>query len=162
MTSGDERQTPVNHNANTSDFDVDGAAAISDNGVDALLSPDIIGGGVLCNDASGMCVWREGKIDTSQAGTYTTIMELAGRLSGANANANMNMNASHDTTPTDTAESENGNSATTATSSLETPLLQLPLVTMETDRATLLIKEYNHDNGPHTLVWRVPRAAVHV
>ena len=103
-------------------------------GIDALLSFPI-NGGALCNDSLGLCIGSKGKIDTSQSGVYTTIARLAARL-GEN-------NADDSSSGRSRSESEVIETSTNAVA---------PLVTIETNRATLLVKEYEGN----AVVFRVP------
>ena len=80
------------------------------------------GTGILCTDASGLCLSAEGVAATPQsdeaAGTYTSLLRLASQLQGGVASS--------------------------------------PLVTIETDEASTLIKSYD---GGHTVALTVPNAA---
>lgn len=107
----------------------------SQEGVDCLLTPPV-NGGALCNDALGLCIGSRGTIDTAQSGIYTTIARLAARLDEQYA---------------DNDERPRGEIESTGTSSSAVT----PLVTIETDRATVLVKEYEGN----AVVFRVPRCS---
>lgn len=88
--------------------------------VDSLVSGDREGvGGILCNDASGLCLSSTGAIDSSHSGIYTNLVRLAAQLQHGEA--------------TDTA----------------------PLITIETDQAAILVKEYDG----HAVAVRVPSSS---
>lgn len=106
----------------------------SQQGIDALLNPPV-NGGILCNDAQGLCIGSRGSIDTSQSGVYTTLARLAVRLD--------EWCTDKDTRPTNDFEAPGGGGNSIAT----------PLITIETDRSTLLVKELEGK----AVVFRVPR-----
>lgn len=91
------------------------------------------GGGALCNDKNGLCLGYEGSIEASKSGIYTSIARIASLLdntidgSSASAKSNGSM------------KKENN---------------EVPLISIQTDQATLLVKEY----GGRTIVFRVPAA----
>ena len=112
----------------------DGAASTqSQDGIGALLSSPT-NGGALCNDSLGLCIGSRGTIDTSQSGMYTTIARLAARLGQNDNEDEQDLNRQ-------SRGGEDGTSNAVA-----------PLVTIETDRATLLVKEYEGN----AVVFRVP------
>lgn len=87
------------------------------------------GGGALCNDENGLCLGSRGDIDTSQSGCYTAIAKLASQLDNTvDGQSTKNIN------------NNNG---------------EMPLVTIQTEKAALLVKEY----GGRTVVFRVPTEA---
>jgi len=107
------------------------AAVIADiTGMNGLLAERMAeGGGALCNDRNGQCLGSRGNIDASQSGIYTSIAKLASMLdSGSNLGSNEQQ---------------------------QQQLAEVPLVTIQTDKATLLVKEY----GGRTVVFRVPAEA---
>jgi hypothetical protein len=106
----------------------------SQQGIDVLLSPPV-NGGILCNDAQGLCIGSRGTIDTSQSGIYTTLARLAVRLD--------ERCAVKDQPPTDDIEAPRGEGIRVTT----------PLITIETDRSTVLVKELEGK----AIVFRVPR-----
>lgn len=106
----------------------------SQQGIDALLNPPV-SGGILCNDAQGLCIGSRGTIDTSQSGIYTTLARLAVRLD--------EQCTDKDKPPTNDLEAPGGGGGSTTT----------PLITIETDRSTLLVKELEGK----AVVFRVPR-----
>ena len=83
------------------------------------------GGGCLVNDSNGLCLGSAGNIDASRASIFTTISKLAGQLDSS------------------VDGSGSGN------------IPESPLVTIQTDDASLLVKEYG---GNKTVVFRVPNA----
>ena len=89
------------------------------------------GGGALCNDPNGLCLGYEGSIDASKSGIYTSIAKLAGMLSSSSGESNSSNNSND----------KKGNN-------------EVPLVSIQTERASLLVKEY----GGRTIVFRVPNA----
>jgi hypothetical protein len=109
----------------------------SQQGIDVLLSPHV-NGGILCNDAQGLCLGARGTIDTSQSGIYTTLARLAVRLDGQCADKGQRPT---DDTSTEAPRGEEGIRATA------------PLITIETDRSTLLVKQLEGK----AVVFRVPR-----
>lgn len=87
------------------------------------------GGGALCNDENGLCLGSRGDIGTSQSGCYTAIAKLASQLDNTvDGQSTKNIN------------NNNG---------------EMPLVTIQTEKAALLVKEY----GGRTVVFRVPTEA---
>ena len=83
------------------------------------------GGGCLVNDSNGLCLGSAGNIDASKASIFTSISKLAGQL----------------------------DSSVDGSGSGNVP--ESPLVTIQTDNASLLVKEYG---GNKTVVFRVPNA----
>ncbi|KAL3822249.1 hypothetical protein ACHAXA_005882 [Cyclostephanos tholiformis] len=81
------------------------------------------GGGVLCNDQNGLCLGFRGDIDASRSGIYTSIAKLASELDG---------------TVDGSGGGDNSN--------------DMPLVSIQTEKSALLVKEY----GGRTVVFRVP------
>jgi hypothetical protein len=75
------------------------------------------GTGILCTDASGLCVASEGSIDVGASGVYTNMVRLASKLQGYSREAE-------------------------------------PIITIETDESTTLIKSYDG----HTVALKVPTA----
>ena len=96
-------------------------------GMSGLLAERLAaGGGALCNDERGLCLGSRGDVDASAAGVYTSIAKLAGQLD-------------------DGVEGGGGGGARR----------EAPLVTLQTETAALLVKEY----GGRTVVFRVPKEA---
>eukprot|EP00580_Thalassiosira_gravida_P008511 CAMPEP_0201643460 /NCGR_PEP_ID=MMETSP0493-20130528/28239_1 /ASSEMBLY_ACC=CAM_ASM_000838 /TAXON_ID=420259 /ORGANISM="Thalassiosira gravida, Strain GMp14c1" /LENGTH=180 /DNA_ID=CAMNT_0048117883 /DNA_START=28 /DNA_END=570 /DNA_ORIENTATION=- len=92
-------------------------------GMNGLLAERMAeGGGALCNDRNGQCLGSRGNIDASQAGIYTSIAKLASML---DSGSNVGSDQQQ---------------------------LEVPLVTIQTEKAALLVKEY----GGRTVVFRVP------
>ncbi len=119
----------ANHNSGTND---------SSDGIQKLLAERMAtGGGALCNDPNGLCLGYEGSIDASKSGIYTSIAKLAGMLSSSSSSSS-NSNTSN-TSNNDNAKKGNN---------------EVPLVSIQTERASLLVKEY----GGRTIVFRVPNA----
>lgn len=104
-------------------------------GIDEILSIEK-GGGALCNDASGLCIGSRGNISTTQAGAYTNIAKLASQLSGEEGDSNTGGKGKEEQQKEQQQHQVNG----------------FPLITIETDEAALLVKEYDG----HTVVVRVP------
>ena len=93
-------------------------------GMSGLLAERMAeGGGALCNDENGLCLGVRGDIDASKSGVYTAIAKLASQL--------------------DSTVSGSGSSSEQQ---------EVPLVTIQTEKAALLVKEY----GGRTVVFRVP------
>ena len=104
-------------------------------GIHTLLAERMAeGGGALCNDKNGLCLGYEGSIEASKSGIYTSIARIASLLdntidgSSASASANKSNN---------NMKKENN---------------EVPLISIQTEQATLLEKEY----GGRTIVFRVP------
>ena len=113
-----------NNNNNTND---------GSDGIQKLLAERMAtGGGALCNDPNGLCLGYEGSIDASKSGIYTSIAKLAGMLSSSSGESNSSNNSNN---------AKKGNN-------------EVPLVSIQTERASLLVKEY----GGRTIVFRVPNA----
>lgn len=94
-------------------------------GMSGLLAERMAeGGGALCNDQNGLCLGSRGDIDDSKSGIYTAIAKLAGQLDS-------------------TVEGSGGKSNQQG---------EVPLVTIQTEKASLLVKEY----GGRTVVFRCP------
>jgi hypothetical protein len=94
------------------------------NGMSRLLADRMAeGGGVLCNDQNGLCLGFRGDIDASRSGIYTSIAKLASQLDST-VDGSGGGNNSHD----------------------------VPLISIQTEKSTLLVKEY----GERTVVFRVP------
>ncbi len=91
------------------------------------------GGGALCNDKNGLCLGYEGSIEASKSGIYTSIARIASLLDNT----------------------IDGSSASAKSSgSMKKENNEVPLISIQTDQATLLVKEY----GGRTIVFRVPAA----
>ena len=96
-------------------------------GMSGLLAERMAeGGGALCNDENGLCLGTQGNIDASQSGCYTAISKLAKQLDS-------------------TVDGSGGNNTTG----------EVPLISIQTENAALLVKEY----GGQTVVFRVPTEA---
>jgi hypothetical protein len=118
----------VNHN--------NSGANDSSDGIQKLLAERMAtGGGALCNDPNGLCLGYEGSIDASKSGIYTSIAKLAGMLSSSSSSSSSNNNSSKNN------NAKKGNN-------------EVPMVSIQTERASLLVKEY----GGRTIVFRVPNA----
>ena len=78
------------------------------------------GGGVLCNDQNGLCLGFRGDIDASRSGIYTSIAKLASQL---------------DSTVDGSGGGDNSH--------------DVPLISIQTEKSTLLVKEY----GERTVVY---------
>lgn len=108
----------------------------SSDGIQKLLAERMAtGGGALCNDPNGLCLGYEGSIDASKSGIYTSIAKLAGMLSSSSSSSSSNNNSSKNN------NAKKGNN-------------EVPMVSIQTERASLLVKEY----GGRTIVFRVPNA----
>ena len=83
------------------------------------------GGGALINDQNGLCLGSQGDISTNNSGVYTSIAKLANML---------------DSTIDGSSSSSNQQQA------------DVPLVSIQTEKAALLVKEY----GGRTAVFKVP------
>ena len=95
-------------------------------GMSGLLAERMAeGGGALCNDQNGLCLGYQGDINATNSGVYTSIAKLASQL--------------------DSTVDGSGNNANNQQQAV-------PLVTIQTDKAALLVKEY----GGRTVVFRVP------
>ncbi len=93
-------------------------------GMSGLLAERMAeGGGVLCNDQNGLCLGFRGDIDASRSGIYTSIAKLASQLD-----------------------------STVDGSGVRNNLQDVPLVSIQTEKSALLVKEY----GGRTVVFRVP------
>ncbi|KAL7538140.1 hypothetical protein ACHAXR_008312 [Thalassiosira sp. AJA248-18] len=102
-------------------------AADDAKGMSGLLAERMAeGGGALCNDQNGLCLGSRGNIDASQSGVYTAIAKLAGQLDS-------------------TVDGSGGGNQQ-----------EVPLVSIQTETAALLVKEYD---GGRTVVFRVPTEA---
>jgi hypothetical protein len=93
-------------------------------GMSGLLAERMAeGGGVLCNDQNGLCLGFRGDIDASRSGIYTSIAKLASQLDS-------------------TVDGSGGGNNPQ----------DVPLVSIQTEKSALLVKEY----GGRTVVFRVP------
>ncbi len=93
------------------------------------------GSGILCNDANGLCLGYRGTIDACQSGSYTSLTKLASLLDG-------------------TAHKSGGdNGAKGSEGEEESAAAAAPIVSIQTDKATILLKEYG---GGRTVAVRVP------
>jgi hypothetical protein len=93
-------------------------------GMSGLLAERMAeGGGVLCNDQNGLCLGFRGDIDASRSGIYTSIAKLASQLDS-------------------TVDGSGGRNIPQ----------DVPLVSIQTEKSALLVKEY----GGRTVVFRVP------
>jgi len=105
---------------------------INTDGIHTLLDERMAeGGGALCNDQNGLCLGYEGSIDASKSGIYTSIAKLASLLDN-------------------TIDGPSSSSANK--SNMKKGNNEVPLISIQTDQATLLVKEY----GGRTIVFRVP------
>ena len=107
-------------------------------GIQTLLAERMAeGGGALCNDQNGLCLGYEGSIEASKSGIYTSIARIAGLLDNSidGSSASTSSSAKKDTT--NNMKKENN---------------EVPLISIQTEQATLLVKEY----GGRTIVFRVP------
>ena len=109
--------------------------AVVKNSMSGLLAERMVeGGGALCNDQNGLCLGSQGDIDTSKSGVYTSIAKLASMLDS-------------------TVDGSSGGSAKNNTNQQQQQQQQeVPLVSIQTEKAALLVKEY----GGRTVVFRVP------
>lgn len=99
-------------------------------GMSGLLAERMAeGGGALCNDQNGLCLGHQGDINATNSGVYTSIAKLASQL--------------------DSSIDGKGNTTNNQQQAI-------PLVTIQTDKAALLVKEY----GGRTVVFRVPSKSV--
>ncbi|KAL3768089.1 hypothetical protein ACHAW5_009146 [Stephanodiscus triporus] len=97
-------------------------------GMSGLLAERMAeGGGVLCNDQNGLCLGFRGDIDASRSGIYTSIAKLASQLDS-------------------TVDGSGGGNNPQ----------DVPLVSIQTEKSALLVKEY----GGRTVVFRVPNTSV--
>ena len=87
------------------------------------------GGGALINDQNGLCLGSQGDISTNNSGVYTSIAKLANMLDS-------------------TVDGSSGSSSNQQQA-------EVPLVSIQTEKAALLVKEY----GGRTVVFRVPTEA---
>ena len=88
------------------------------------------GGGALINDQNGLCLGSQGDISTTNnSGVYTSIAKLANMLDS-------------------TVDGSSGSSSNSQQA-------DVPLVSIQTEKAALLVKEY----GGRTVVFRVPTEA---
>ena len=102
-------------------------------GISKLLAERMTeGGGALCNDQNGLCLGYEGSIEASKSGIYTSIAKLASLLDSS-------VDGSSKTAAAKGNNIKKGNN-------------EVPLVSIQTDQATLLVKEYSG----RTIVFRVP------
>ena len=98
-------------------------------GMSGLLAERMAeGGGALCNDQNGLCLGSQGDIDITNSGVYSSISKLASLLDST----------------VDGSGSSSGNNGNIQK--------EVPLVSIHTDKAALLVKEY----GGRTVVFRVP------
>ena len=84
------------------------------------------GGGALINDQNGLCLGSQGDISTNNSGVYTSIAKLANMLDN-------------------TVDGSSGSSSNQQQT-------EVPLVSIQTEKAALLVKEY----GGRTAVFKVP------
>ena len=95
-------------------------------GMSGLLAARLAeGGGALCHDPNGLCLGSRGRIDAGKGGVYAAIAKLASQLDG-------------------TVDGTTGGGPP-----------EVPLVTIQTEKASLLVKEY----GGRTVVFRCPSEA---
>ena len=87
------------------------------------------GGGALINDQNGLCLGSQGDISTANSGVYTSIAKLANML--------------------DNTVDGSGSSSDSQQQA------EVPIVSIQTEKAALLVKEY----GGRTVVFRVPTEA---
>lgn len=102
------------------------------------------GSGTLCNDANGLCLGHRGTIDASHSGIYTSITKLASLLDGSMDGTSNNLGGGTGSV------SANGNEGG------EEAVVASPIVSIQTDKATILLKEYG---GGRTVAFRVPNVA---
>ena len=108
-------------------------------GIQTLLAERMAeGGGALCNDQNGLCLGYEGSIEASKSGIYTSIARIAGLLD------NTVDGSSASTSSSSTNKKDNNN--------MKKETNEVPLISIQTEQATLLVKEY----GGRTIVFRVP------
>jgi len=88
------------------------------------------GGGALINDQNGLCLGSQGDISTTNSGVYTSIAKLANMLDNT-------IDGSSESSSNSQQQTEN------------------PLVSIQTEKAALLVKDY----GGRTVVFRVPTEA---
>ena len=100
------------------------------------------GSGILCNDANGLCLGYRGTIDASQSGTYTSLTKLASLLDGSMMDGTAHNSGGDNGAKGSEGEEESGAAASAA-----------PIVSIQTDKATILLKEYG---GGRTVAVRVP------
>lgn len=105
-------------------------------GIHTLLAERMAeGGGALCNDKNGLCLGYEGSIEASKSGIYTSIARIASLLDN-----------------TIDGSSASSSSSAKSNGNLKKENNEVPLISIQTEQATLLIKEY----GGRTIVFRVP------
>ncbi len=105
-------------------------------GIHSLLAERMAeGGGALCNDKNGLCLGYEGSIEASKSGIYTSIARIASLL--------------------DNTIDGSASASAKSNGSLKKENNEVPLISIQTDQATLLVKEY----GGRTIVFRVPAAS---
>ena len=106
-------------------------------GIQTLLAERMAeGGGALCNDSNGLCLGYEGSIEASKSGIYTSIARIAGLLDNT----------------VDGSSASTSSSAKKDTTNMKKENNEVPLISIQTEQATLLVKEY----GGRTIVFRVP------
>ena len=107
-------------------------------GIQTLLAERMAeGGGALCNDQNGLCLGYEGSIEASKSGIYTSIARIAGLLDNTVDGSSASTSSSVKKDTTTNMKKENN---------------EVPLISIQTEQATLLVKEY----GGRTIVFRVP------
>ena len=107
-------------------------------GIQTLLAERMAeGGGALCNDQNGLCLGYEGSIEASKSGIYTSIARIAGLL---------------DNTVDGSSASTSSSAKKDTTNNMKKETNEVPLISIQTEQATLLVKEY----GGRTIVFRVP------
>jgi len=110
-------------------------AVSNKNSMSGLLAERMVeGGGALCNDQNGLCLGSQGDIDTSKSGVYTSIAKLASMLDSS-VDGSSGGSAKHNTNQQQQQQQQ-----------------EVPLVSIQTEKAALLVKEY----GGRTVVFRVP------
>jgi hypothetical protein len=102
------------------------------------------GSGTLCNDSNGLCLGHRGAIDASQSGIYTSITKLASLLDGSMDGTSNNLGGG------------TGNVSAKGDEGGEEAAVASPIVSIQTDKATILLKEYG---GGRTVAFRVPNVA---
>ena len=109
-------------------------------GIQTLLAERMAeGGGALCNDQNGLCLGYEGSIEASKSGIYTSIARIAGLLDNT-------VDGSSASTSSSSANKKD------TTTNMKKENNEVPLISIQTEQATLLVKEY----GGRTIVFRVP------
>ncbi|KAK1735574.1 hypothetical protein QTG54_013737 [Skeletonema marinoi] len=102
-------------------------------GIHTLLAERMAeGGGALCNDQNGLCLGYEGSIEASKSGIYTSIVKVASLL--------------------DNTIDGSSTSSSAKSNNMKKENNEVPLISIQTEQATLLVKEY----GGRTFVFRVP------